>query len=62
LIVTSDRQILTAAAERRLRTERSEDLAARLGAPPVEANAADLREPDLSEGEIEMWLRHFKRR
>ena len=62
LIVTSDRQILSAASERHLRTERSEDFAARLRAHPAESDAADPREPHLSEGEIEMWLRHFKRR
>jgi hypothetical protein len=62
LVVTSDREILAAAAARHLRTESSESFAARLGAPPPDPATPDPRERPPSEAEVEMWLRRFRRR
>jgi predicted RNA-binding protein with PIN domain len=62
LIVTSDREILAAAAARHLRTESSESFAARLGVQPADPVTPDPRERPPSEAEVEMWLRRFNRR
>jgi hypothetical protein len=62
LVVTSDHEILAAAAARHLRTEPSEAFAARLQAPPSGADAPDPRQLPPSEDDVEMWLRRFQGR
>jgi predicted RNA-binding protein with PIN domain len=58
LVVSSDREILAAAARRRLRVRRAEEFAAELTASPPPAEP-DPRQIPPSDAEIEAWLREF---
>jgi len=58
LVVSSDREILAAAARRRLRVRRAEEFAAELSASPP-ATEPDPREVPPSDEEVDAWLREF---
>jgi len=63
LVVSSDQDILKAAAQRRVRTQRSEEFATQLGlTQSLEVSPeGDPRQDSLSEAEVEAWLREFGR-
>jgi hypothetical protein len=62
LVISSDRAILEAAEQHRVRTRRSEEFAAELSPPqPPQDRRADPREVAPSEAEVEAWLREFDR-
>jgi len=59
LVVSSDREILQAAARCHVRAQRSEEFAAELSAPPPLPAAPDPRQVPPSKTEVDAWLREF---
>ncbi len=59
LIVSSDRQILAAAAGHGVRTQSAAEFAAELEADPPASAVPDARETPPTRAEVEAWLREF---